>query len=81
MSRFYVSKYLDTFRRGRGPKEKFAGKFFEWKRSLRLLTHHHCASATVPRPCKGRIYARAWGPLQPTAFDQYSGLLADIRSG
>ena len=24
----------------------------KWRR----LTHHHCASATVPRPCKGRIY-------------------------
>ena len=28
-----------------------------------LLTHHHCASATVPRPCKGRIYDWAYGPL------------------
>ena len=30
----------------------------EWKRILRLLTHHHCAGATVPRPCKRRIKTR-----------------------
>ena len=28
------------------------------RRVSRRLTHHHCAGATVPRPCKGRIYAR-----------------------
>ena len=37
---------------------------FEGKRSpLGLLTHHHCAGATVPRPCKGRITSTRASPL------------------
>ena len=28
-----------------------------------LLTHHHCAGATVPRPCKGRITSTRASPL------------------
>ncbi len=48
------------------PKETICGgqMVLNGKRSpVGLLTHHHCAGATVPRPCKGRITSTRASPL------------------